>query len=251
MILQVRIISTALVKSLAIPSRWNNMRASRAQLTAVMSSKLSLCTNNKPPVPQSSGAPSQETHKAASSESATDGATTPSASQTNHSSTSPQSTVQTIFQSTQHAWNQSWNKAYSDMETTIMERIHESNRQRFRIMLFGIPVVSVWLIAVFGGDVKKMLTRQTADIAKETLENKSLQIQTHELATAVVQTVLNDKEVTIRAANFIREAISTPETRDAMLALINQLLQHPETKAALTTLSKYVINDLSSDKVDA
>lgn len=246
MIFQSRIISVALLKSIAIPSRCNNLSACRGQLSAVMSSKF--CTDNKHLVPPTSpGNPSEKT--SAPEAVIIDNVATSTASHAHSSSASPQSTVQTIFQSTQHAWNQSWNKAYSDMETTIMERIHESNRQRFRIMLFGIPVVTVWLIAVFGGDIKKMLTRQTADIAKETLENKSLQIQTHELATAVVQTVLNDKEVTIRAANFIREAVSTPETRDALLSLINQLLQHPITKTALTSLTKTIIHDLTNDKV--
>lgn len=43
--------------------------------------------------------------------------------------------------------------------------------------------------------LRSKLTTQTATIAKETLENENLKIQTQELAMAVVQTILNDKEV--------------------------------------------------------
>ena len=158
------------------------------------------------------------------------------------------SAVESILQSTQ-GWNQSWNKTYAEIESSIMERIHASNRQRFRVIALTAVIGITWTVAVFGGKIKKMLTRQTADIAKETLENKSLQIQTQELATAVVQTVLNDKEVTARASAFAREAMSTPETRDALVALLVKISEHPETKAALNKLTKSIIADLSSDKV--
>jgi hypothetical protein len=158
------------------------------------------------------------------------------------------SAVESIIESTQ-GWNQSWNKTYADIESSIMERIHASNRQRFRVITLTAVIGVTWIIAVFGGKIKEMLTRQTADIAKETLENKSLQIQTQELATAVVQTVLNDKEVTARASAFVREAMSTPETRDALVALLVKISEHAETKAALSKLTKSIIADLSSDKV--
>lgn len=37
-------------------------------------------------------------------------------------------------------------------------------------------------------------------------ENESLKIQTQELATAVVHTVLNDKDITAQAITFLRDA---------------------------------------------
>lgn len=158
------------------------------------------------------------------------------------------STVETILQSTQE-WNQTWNRTYMDLEASIMERIHTSNKRRFRGILLSSFVVITWFFATFGSKIKQTLTRQTADIAKETLENKSLQIQTQELARAVVQTILNDKEVTLRAAVFVREALSTPETKDALLNLLYDLVQHPKTQAALAQVTKSVIKDVVNDKV--
>jgi cell division protein FtsB len=161
---------------------------------------------------------------------------------------SKKSTVETILQSTQE-WNQTWNRTYMDLEASIMERIHSSNKRRFRGILLSTLIVITWFFATFGSKIKQTLTRQTADIAKETLENKSLQIQTQELARAVVQTILNDKEVTLRAAVFVREALSTPETKDALLNLLYDLVQHPKTQDALAQVTKSVIAEVINDKV--
>jgi hypothetical protein len=155
-----------------------------------------------------------------------------------------QTTVQSILESTGE-----WNKAYVNMEASIMDRVHASNKQRFRVILLTTVVGIIWVGAVFGGKIRSYMSRQTADLAKETLENKSLQIQTQELATAVVQTILNDREVTLRASAFLREAVNTPETRDALLAVLSHVLQHPETKQTLTSLTKAVIADVAADQV--
>ena len=66
-------------------------------------------------------------------------------------------------------------------------RINESNQRRFRIVFFTSLIVIVWFVSVFGQRLRKILTEQTAGLAKETLENESLKIQTQELAIAVVQ----------------------------------------------------------------
>lgn len=155
-----------------------------------------------------------------------------------------QTTVESILESTSEL-----NKAYVNMEASIMHRIHTSNKQRFRVFLLTSIVSFIWIVAVFGEKIRKSLSRQTADLAKETLENKSLQIQTQELATAVVQTVLNDQEVTLRAAAFLREAANTPETRDALLSLLSHVLQHPDTKQTLTELTKSIIAEVTADQV--
>jgi hypothetical protein len=104
-------------------------------------------------------------------------------------------------------------KSYKSIEHSVMKRIHESNTRRFRIGLMSTILLIVWVIAMFGDRIRKKLTRETASLAKETLENESLKIQTQELAMAVVQTVLNDKDVTANAASFLREASSAPETQ--------------------------------------
>ena len=103
------------------------------------------------------------------------------------------------------------NKVYGDMETALMRRIKESNQRRFRFFFFSTVFGLSWVIFLFGAELKKILSDKTADLAKETLENESLKIQTQELATAVIQTILNDKDVTSQAAKFLLEAAGARE----------------------------------------
>lgn len=137
----------------------------------------------------------------------------------------------------------------TDIETRIMERFHESNRERFRLYFFGSFVLLLTIYGVYGESIRKRITQGTADLAKETLENENLKIQTQELAMAVVQTVLNDKEITALAATFLKEASTANETQQALLELTLHILQHPDSLKELTVLAKELINNLSQDPV--
>lgn len=141
------------------------------------------------------------------------------------------------------------NRAYSEVEHDIMIRINESNQRRFRLVLLSTVLFLIWVVSVFGEKIRKMLSVQTAGLAKETLEDESLKVQTQELAMAVVQTVLNDKDVTAHAASFLREASVVPETQQALLALTLHVLQHPDSLREMTILVKRLIENLVADKV--
>lgn len=138
---------------------------------------------------------------------------------------------------------------YEDFEKQIMATIRESSQRRFRIYFFGSISAIVAILVIFGQPIKDAVTQQTADIAQETLQNESLKIQTQELAMAVIQTVLNDKEITAHAANFLKEASTSPETQKALLSLTLHVLQHPQTMDELLALSKRLIHNLTHDKV--
>jgi hypothetical protein len=84
---------------------------------------------------------------------------------------------------------------------------------------------------------------------QETLENESLKVQTQELATAVVNTILEDKEITSQAAAFLKEASTAPETQQALLELTLHVLQHPETLEELSNITQKMIKNLADDKV--
>ena len=141
------------------------------------------------------------------------------------------------------------NKAYAEVEHNMMARISESNQQRFRLYVLSTILLIIWLVSAFGGEIRKMLSKQTAGLAQETLKNESLKIQTQELAMAVVQTVLNDKEVTAHAASFLREASVVPETQQALLELTLHVLQHPDTLDEVAVLVKKIIVILGNDPV--
>jgi len=174
---------------------------------------------------------------------------TPSSNPTNPSpmdenATSSYAAVQKRIGSTLHFAEQK----YEDFEQLLMIRIHESNRRRFRIYFFGLISFLITSTFLFGDRIRRALTQQTADIAKETLENESLQIQTQELAMAVVQTVLNDKQITAHAAVFLKEASTAAETQQALLELTLHVLQHPQTLEEVYLLLKRLLHRLSEDK---
>jgi len=158
------------------------------------------------------------------------------------------STSEAIAQATKH-YTHEINRAYSDMEKILMARIRESNQRRFRVILLSVTLVIFWVLAFFGRHLRKLLSEQTAGIARETLENESLKIQTQELATAVVQTILNDKDVTAHAATFLRDASGAQETQEALLKLTLHVLQHPRSIDELSVLVKKVLDFLSTDQV--
>lgn len=65
---------------------------------------------------------------------------------------------------------------------------------------------------------------------------------------AVVQTILNDKEITAHAAAFLKEASTAAETQQALLKLTLHILQHKDTLKELTVLSKGLISNLTNDR---
>jgi len=138
--------------------------------------------------------------------------------------------------------------AYSDIERSVMSKINEENSTRFRAILVGGTLFILWIGSVFGDDIKKSLIDSTSSIATETLENESLKVQTQELASAVVQTVLNDPEVTSKASNFLQNAAQTPETQKALLDLTLHVLQHPDTIVEVVKLGKELVARLADDQ---
>jgi hypothetical protein len=156
---------------------------------------------------------------------------------------------ESVKTSTFSSYTQAINHSIGDIEKILMERIHESNQRRFRIMFFSSAAFIITFFVLFGGTITKKLKSLTTGLALETLEDKSIKIQTQELAMAVVQTVLNDKDVTAQAASFLREAAQTPETQEALLKLTLHVLQHPDSVKELSLLTKQVLADLADDEV--
>ncbi|CBJ31519.1 conserved unknown protein [Ectocarpus siliculosus] len=73
------------------------------------------------------------------------------------------------------------------------------------------------------------------------------QVQTQELATALVQALLNDQEVVRAGALFLREASANPETQAALVSLALYVLQHPDTRAETKVLAKKLIKAILDD----
>jgi hypothetical protein len=161
----------------------------------------------------------------------------------NKSTTSEESKSSATF------YSQEFNKIYGDMERKMMTRINESNQRRFRIVLISSVLFIIWIVAIFGKKIRQSFTKEAAGLARETLENESLKIQTQELAMAVVQTVLDDKEVTTAAGVFLQEAAAVPETQQALVNLTTHVLKHPETLKEVNVLCNKLMAILANEPV--
>uniref|UniRef100_A0A7S3UXV6 Uncharacterized protein n=1 Tax=Heterosigma akashiwo TaxID=2829 RepID=A0A7S3UXV6_HETAK len=132
-------------------------------------------------------------------------------------------------------------------EEYLMKRIHIGNQNRFRTAVLGTILTCCWLTATFGQEIYSFFTKQTAEVAKETLRQESLQIQTQELATAIVQTLLNDDQVMKNATIFLKEAAGNEETKKALVGLGLFILQHEETMREAVELGRKIVVQLSKE----
>jgi hypothetical protein len=158
-------------------------------------------------------------------------------------------TPQKLSQSTIGSYIGATYQTVESFEESLMRRIHQSNKERFRFLFLATVVFGLWFFNAFGEDIATKIGILTKGFLHETLEDKSIKNQAQELAIAVVQTVLNDKEVAKQAANFLREASQSKETQDALLQLTLHILQHPDSQTELTALAKRTVNVMVTDEV--
>ncbi|CAM9637026.1 unnamed protein product [Ascophyllum nodosum] len=136
---------------------------------------------------------------------------------------------------------------YADMERNLMSRMRAQDKGRFRALSLSSLLLFVWVLSMFGTEIRRYFASQTAEVARETLKVQALQIQTQELATALVQALLNDQEVVGAGALFLREASTNPETQAALISLALFILQHPETLDETIVLAKKLVQAILDD----
>ncbi|KAF0699753.1 Aste57867_9680 [Aphanomyces stellatus] len=111
----------------------------------------------------------------------------------------------------------------------------------------GIIGVGVFGMIAFGPEMRSKMTKTTAEVATETLQNESLQIQTQELASQIVQTVLNDPKVLDQACHFLKKLFAMEMTHVALVQLTSGVLNDPQTLAHVTKLAKQLLFNLFQD----
>ena len=134
------------------------------------------------------------------------------------------------------------------IEKKVMEAVHTKDRKRFRITFISVSLLLIWIISTFGKDIRQLFSKQTAQVAKETLADESLQIQTQQLSAAVVQYILNDPEILALTQSFLRQASSDPETQTALLNLVRNVLLHEETVDATVELGHALVKRVLQSK---
>jgi hypothetical protein len=83
----------------------------------------------------------------------------------------------------------------------LMRLLRRPQRQWY--WLGGVALVGATLVA-FGPELKLGVSKHTAEVATKSLQDETLQRNTRELASQIVQTVLNDAQVLDQASRFIQ-----------------------------------------------
>ena len=83
----------------------------------------------------------------------------------------------------------------------MVRRLMQS--QRVWWCMGSLALGAVALVA-FGPELKMGVSRHTADVASRSLQDETLRDHTRELASLIVQTVLNDPNVLAQASQFLQ-----------------------------------------------
>ncbi|KAJ0397511.1 hypothetical protein P43SY_005637 [Pythium insidiosum] len=118
--------------------------------------------------------------------------------------------------------------------------------QRVWLWLGGVVLVGVTLVA-FGPELKLGVSKHTADVASRSLQDETLQNNTRELASQIVQTVLNDPKVLDQASKFLQRLVVMDATRDALRGLVVHTLNDPATLVHVAQLARRALSVLLED----
>ncbi|CAM9089963.1 unnamed protein product [Chrysoparadoxa australica] len=139
---------------------------------------------------------------------------------------------------------------YHQLESSLLARVHipkVKEPEWIPVYMLTSALLVVWVMSAFGGQIRSFFGAQTAEVAKEAMRQESIQVQTKELATAVVHTMLTNQEVRVAWTEFLTKAASNPETETALVGLARHVLQHPDTLAEVNKLAVKVVQHLSKN----
>ncbi|KAE8983913.1 hypothetical protein PF005_g22245 [Phytophthora fragariae] len=129
-------------------------------------------------------------------------------------------------------------------EPEMVRRLMRS--QRVWWWLGSLVLGGVGLVA-FGPELKIGMSRHTAELASRSLQDETLRDNTRELASQIVQTVLNDPKVLDQASRFLQRLVVMDSTREALRALVIHTLNDPMTRAQVAELTKHAVTALMEE----
>ena len=164
--------------------------------------------------------------------------------------------------------------AYPWLEAPLLSaqqslRAHDSSG--FRAALIALLVLSLVLLVAFGKEIRQQVTQNTGDVAADVLSHAELQIRASDLAKAVINEVITDKDIHDKVALFVQDLLADqyvrqsvaellvwslksesvresmywllahPETQDSTAKLMYDVLQSPNVKEASAELAQWVV----------
>ncbi|ETN08728.1 hypothetical protein, variant [Phytophthora nicotianae INRA-310] len=118
--------------------------------------------------------------------------------------------------------------------------------QRVWWWMGSLVLGGVGLVA-FGPELKLGMSKHTAEVASRSLQDETLRDNTRELASQIVQTVLNDPKVLDQASRFLQRLVVMESTREALRALVIHTLNDPMTRTQVADLTKHTVAALLED----
>ncbi|KAG7381531.1 hypothetical protein PHYPSEUDO_005949 [Phytophthora pseudosyringae] len=134
--------------------------------------------------------------------------------------------------------------APSMSEPEMVRRLMRSQRVWWwmgSLVLGGVALVA------FGPELKLGMSKHTAEVASRSLQDETLRDNSRELASQIVQTVLNDPEVLDQASRFLQRLVVMDSTREALKALAIHTLNDPMTRTQVANLTKHTVAALLED----
>ncbi|RLN26419.1 hypothetical protein BBJ28_00010597 [Nothophytophthora sp. Chile5] len=129
-------------------------------------------------------------------------------------------------------------------ESELVRRLMRSQRVWWWI---GSTVLAGVGLMAFGPELKLGMSRHTAEVASRSLQDETLRDNTRELASQIVQTVLNDPKVLDQASRFLQRLVVMDSTREALRALVIHTLNDPLTRSQVTELTQRTVAALLED----
>ncbi|CAI5710600.1 unnamed protein product [Hyaloperonospora brassicae] len=118
--------------------------------------------------------------------------------------------------------------------------------QRVWWWMGSLALGTVALVA-FAPELKMGVSRHTADVASRSLQDETLRDNTRELASLIVQTVLNDPNVLAQASQFLQRLAAMESTRTAVQTLVVRTLADPMTRVQVAEVSKWTVAAVLED----
>ncbi|KAF4130839.1 hypothetical protein GN958_ATG19968 [Phytophthora infestans] len=118
--------------------------------------------------------------------------------------------------------------------------------QRVWWWMGSLVLGGVGLVA-FGPELKLGMSKHTAEVASRSLQDETLRDNSRELASQIVQTVLNDPKVLDQASRFLQRLVVMETTREALRALVIHTLNDPMTRTQVADITKHTVAALLED----
>lgn len=127
---------------------------------------------------------------------------------------------------------------------TTLSHSSKAQLRKMTLIVAGVLGLGAFLIYIFRDPLKGHLSEQTADVAKRSLTSSEVQMQVNVLSADVVRQLLDNPAVMAQCSAFVSRLMANPETRAAVVQLLQATANDPQSLVVLSRLSSQLLADL-------